>query len=629
LDASVGTVTNSTGVIYPIIRFTLEASRKLTGMIQKFVAASMRYKLVAPSGYTMGRCIECGADSKLIKGNGFTRCPLHPYRSADRAYRKGQKKFSSSFSNELESIEFLGERTFVDVSIDTDKEELRNFIANSLVLLHNSDHVSFFVVDEVDVVPKQNQAAYEEAKAIPAQFEDKQPVTLLISTRKFAFGNVQRELDSADKTGLLSRHWNIIDVTETCPPKRHLPDEPKIPIYMSRGRLLAIGEEQYQQLMPDEQQHYVKEEGYTGCLKNCKVFSLCRGNLATRQKEHPRDEKGRYIEQPRPLLKTIAFTTKKARELVLDMAKAQLMCWKASQEGLIYPMLDRSRHLLTPAQVARKITGEEYQDSFGFQDLLALIRSRSNDPGGCSGRWIAGVDFGFTHMFSVVLIFVDDQNAYVMGRWNRGELDPAEKIDLLDRTIKEFDPTIYADPEQPDMIKFMKKFGYRCQTWKKGPGSVLGGIETVRWKMNPTLGGDPQLYWVAGGPDVEANFRVLSLYHWALGQDGKPTDEPDEVVVRTDDGDIIGDDECDAIRYSIMNAFKARTQGLIVSDDDLVRVPGPRAVETAQQGARTLNETWAKQMLEHAMGGQQDPLEQSQEEAPQRKGRKGSFVFDL
>jgi hypothetical protein len=116
----------------------------------------------------------------------------------------------------------------------------------------NSEHVPFFVVDEVDVVPKQNQAAYQEAKSIPAMYESKEPITLLTSTRKFAFGNVQRELDAADKTGLQVRHWNIIDVTERCPPERHLPEQPRIPIWFTRDDFTAISQEAYEALPTGE-----------------------------------------------------------------------------------------------------------------------------------------------------------------------------------------------------------------------------------------------------------------------------------------------------------------------------------------------------------------------------------------
>jgi hypothetical protein len=487
----------------------------------------------------------------------------------------------------------------------------------------NSEHVPFFVVDEVDVVPKQNQAAYQEAKSIPAMYQGKEPITLLTSTRKFAFGNVQRELNAAEKTGLVVRHWNIIDVTERCPTTRHQPELPKIPIYFTKDDFASIGEEQYQALDPEKQARYAKAEGFSGCLKKCKLFAMCRGRLATHQRDHPRDARGQFTERPMPLLKSINFTTNKFRELTLDMAKAQLMCWQASLEGLIYPNLNREKHLLQPHQIARKLTGEDYPENFSFEQLIYLMRSRE-------GRWVAGLDYGFTHNFSAVLMFVDGNRAFVVGRWSQPELDPAEKLDLLDRTIKEFEPAVYGDTEAPDMNKFLKKRGYRVKDWTKGPGSVIAGIETCRYKLMPGIIGEPQLFFVAGGPGVEGLVDVLALYHWALGADGKPTDVPDEVVAEAEDGTKILDDECDAFRYAVMNTF--RNRGKVTVSRDEIKVPSPKQVKAHQATQKPEQQAWAQQIMDHALGVNQDfedPTQQALDEPVQLKGRKGSVFWDL
>jgi hypothetical protein len=487
----------------------------------------------------------------------------------------------------------------------------------------NSEHVPFFVVDEVDVVPKQNQQAYQEAKSIPAMYEGKEPVTLLTSTRKFAFGNVQRELDAADKTGLNVRHWNIIDVTERCPPERHLPNEPRIKIWFCRDDFTAISQEAYDALPPERQSKYEPDEGYSGCLKKCKLFAMCRGRLATQQHDHPKDSRGQFTEIPMPLVKSIRFTTTKFMELTLDMAKAQLMCWKASQEGLIYPNLDKQKHLLPPYLVAKKLTGEDYPETFDFAQLIALFKQRD-------GKWVAGIDFGFTHNFSVVLMYVDGYRAFVVGRWQQPELDPAEKVDLLERTIREFDPVIYPDPEAPDMIKFMKKKGFRCKEWQKAPGSVLSGIETVRYKLMPGIIAEPQLFFVDGGPGVNDLVSTLALYHWALGQDGKPTNEPDEVVIQTEDGVTVLDDECDAIRYALMNTFKNAGR-VVASREEIVNLPRPQQVQEIQKQQKPIQQLWAKQILEHALGqGSGDATEESAfDTGLGLKGKKGSLFWDM
>ncbi|MGH7240944.1 MAG: hypothetical protein ACREGB_01465, partial [Candidatus Saccharimonadales bacterium] len=89
----------------------------------------------------------------------------------------------------------------------------------------NSEHVTLFVIDEVDVV--RFPQAYEEAKLIPGMMGPQFPLTVMTSTRKFAFGLMQKEIDRARAQGNPILHWNIIDVTEKCQPDRHRPDLPK------------------------------------------------------------------------------------------------------------------------------------------------------------------------------------------------------------------------------------------------------------------------------------------------------------------------------------------------------------------------------------------------------------------
>lgn len=485
----------------------------------------------------------------------------------------------------------------------------------------NSEHVPFFVVDEVDVIPKQNQAAYEEAKSIPAVYQGKEPITLLTSTRKFAFGNVQRELDSADRTGLIVRHWNIIDVTERCPPSRHLPEKPRIPIWYSREDFSSITQEAYDKLGAEKQNEYALDEGYAGCLSKCKLFAMCRGNLATKQKDYPKDKKGKYVDRPEPLVKTLNFTTNKFRELNIDMAQAQLMCWKASQEGLIFPTLDKQKHLITPARVAELITGEAHPEHFAFDQLFNLIAQRD-------GRWVVGIDYGYTHNFAVTLLYIDGYRGFIFGNWSEPELDPAEKIDLLERTVKPLAPAVYADTEAPDMNKFLKKHGYRVKEWTKGPGSVMGGIETVRYKLTPGISGPPQLYFIDGAPGVNVLFDQLKKYHWVIGADGRPTKEPDEIIERLD-GMIITDDSIDSFRYAVMNSFGSYKKPS-VSPEEIIKVPTAKQVQQIQSTQKIEQAAWAKEIMQHALGySNAESYAQEETPAAPSKGRKGGIFWEM
>lgn len=452
----------------------------------------------------------------------------------------------------------------------------------------NGLHRNLMIMDEIDIV--QNPDAYEEAKMIPTHKDGVPPLTLYTSTRKYSFGLVQKEIDNAHETGLQIRHYNIIDVTESCPPNRHLPDSPRIPIYWSRDNLKAISELDYNNLPDSSKEKYEKDEGYAGCLSNCKLFAACRGRLATEQKSQS------------PLLKPISQVVSHFRKVSPEKAKAQLLCWKPSKEGLIFSSLDPEQHFISAAQIAQKITGEQYPETFSKSQLVELFRSRDT-------RFVVGMDFGYTHNFAVVLMAVDGNRGFVIGHWAAPELDPAQKLELCNQTIKSYDPIVFPDPEAPDMIKYLKKHGYRCRQWSKGKGSVLGGIETVRVKLNPGLG-EPELFFLKDDEGVALLFRDLAKYHWALDPSGKPSDVPDDE----------DDDSVDALRYAVMNTFKPKGKMAISKEN-------PNEVfSNTPESLRQQKESWGKQVLNHALGGS---ATSESTELPVQKGKKGGFAWEM
>lgn len=463
----------------------------------------------------------------------------------------------------------------------------------------NSEHVPFMVVDEVDVVPKQNVRAYEEAKLIPSQWEGVMPITLYTSTRKFSFGLVQKELDEAHETGLQNWHWNIIDVTNRCPPERHLPDRPQIDIYFAepqgqlRGR--AIPMEEWSVLAPEKQALYHRTKGYAGCLKNCKLFFACKGKL---------------VNQPGTsnLLKDIDHTTGLFRKVSPGMANAQLLCKKPSEEGLIYPHLDRALHVLTPAQMAEKLTGDEYPPTFSRENLIELMFERGLE-------FASGMDHGHAHNFAVVTGARDGNRMFIIDVQSHAELEVDFKVALMDNTIKRFDSRIYGDTEDPGSNKYIKRRGYRIMDWVKEPGSVVGGIEIVRAQMYPAVG-DPKLYFLADDPGVELLFARMSKYHWTLDEAGRPTNIPDEE----------NDDECDAVRYLVMNEFKPK--GRVIVDRE---APGEQMPAKERYIVPTA-ERYLDHFIQQHLGTSAPEFEAFEEGVVVGKtarGGKGKFHFDI
>lgn len=476
--------------------------------------------------------------------------------------------------------------------LQDDYEEIRHFIHIVICTMAgaNSEHVPFFVVDEVDVV--RDPRAYEEAKLIPAPINGLMPITLLTSTRKISTGLVQKEIDDefdveTNRRKLWIRHWNIIDVTEACPPERHRPDLPKIPIYVNDLQLRAIPEEKFELLSPVEQGKFRKEEGYAGCLQNCRLFSACHGLLATKQKSKSK------------LLKPIEHTTNQIVNVSAMTALAQLLCKKPSAEGLIYPNFERSAHMLTAGQMAAKILGHPCPDSMTRKELIQIMQARDL-------LCYAGMDFGYDHNFAVVTFFADGYRAFVVDCIAEPELLPDAQVAVVTSRIKKWNPTIFADPESPQMIAQFRKSGFRMRDWIKGPGSVNGGINIVHLRLRPPMAEEPLLFFLAGDPGVEFLVKRMGKYHWKRDAADRPTDKPSDIE----------DDECDALRYGIMNVFSPM-RGFVRSVGDSTEDDGPGE---APPGVYTMD-NWMTRVIDEC-GGRSEGSEGS-------AGGRGRFKWSI
>lgn len=491
----------------------------------------------------------------------------------------------------------------------------------------NSEHCSFMVLDELDLAP---EAPLEEAKMIPAPGEvrGELPITFMTSSRKFAFGNVQKEIDKTNKDkdyGLQVRHWNLLDVTRQCPPERHLPAEPKIPIYYSERSLKAIDEDAYSLLSPEEQLKYYKAEGFAGCLKNCSLFSVCRGRLATKQ---PGTSK---------MLKPIPHVANQFKSVSVEHAKAQLLCWKPSAEGLVYPNFQYSRHMLDPIAMFEAISGEEiprktedgqihpefidFSRRFSKLKLIEYMISRGME-------FYSGMDWGYTHNWAVVTGARDGHRFFVFDVISIPGLEVMQKIETAKSKLGGLPKlVIYPDPEDPASIKTFRRHGF---TMKKFTKDVIGGIDAVRSKLLPGLGKEPEIFFLSGDDGCELLAMRMSQYHWKLDTNQKPTDVPDD----TDD------DECDALRYVIQNLYGTKGRVWVevpgispfAQYDPAFPIPGassmrynmvqPEKIPLETPTGQTVD-NWLQQEVDRRIGFNPDL------DGASRTGRKGTFVYDF
>jgi hypothetical protein len=481
----------------------------------------------------------------------------------------------------------------------------------------NGKHTALLCLDEIDVMA--NKEAFEEAKNIPTPTSREDgslamPLTLLTSTRKFAFGLVSAEIANAEKTGLIVKHWNILDVCKACPASRHLPDLPKRDIFISEQLLAQATPEVFQTLPIKEKEKYTKISCFEGCVSNCKILPACKTYLATRQTSTSK------------FLKPITYVQSQIQINNLDKALAQLLCRKPSTEGLVYPMFSKARHVLTPAQAFAKISGETvFNPNMSKEELVRWLRT-------LGGEWYCGIDWGFTHLYALVLGLKLGNRMFVPYVFGSPGLDPGQKIDHSEQ-FKVYEPKTFGDTEDPAMIKAFKNAGWRMAQWKKG--KIVEGTSTVKLKLAPTLGGEPELYFIRDiGEDAMMDLFTLHLqeYHYKLGPDGKPTEVPD--------------DECkdfpDALRYMIQNVFNFKS-GVTLSNEVEYK---PKLL--SHDGKPVYNaHTWMTQRISELTGNEIRPPQNTrpqmtieeighsyygkanEEEKKDRKGKSRGVIWDF
>lgn len=453
----------------------------------------------------------------------------------------------------------------------------------------NSDHVAFFVVDEVDLI--RFPLAYDEAKLIPetqvsADGVEQPPITVLTSSRKYSGGLVQREIDEAPETGTAIKHWNILDVARRCPDDRHRPDLPKVDVFICNSGMKVIKPEEHARLQETDEKaasDYAPFKVFQGCLDNCptRVCAGCKGRLAG-------------VTSQAKMLKSIRDVVAKFVEVSVDMAEAQVMCWKPGNEASIYKHFNRKRHMLTLDEMWETITGDKAPPNTTKNDIILLLQQRQV-------KWVVGLDWGFTHNFAVCLLAIDGRRAFLIDAFEVAQLELNQKVELCKKRIYKYNPVIWPDPAYPSDIKTFRMAKFIMRTHTK---DVLGGINAVRNKIDPP-NHDPEFFMLKGDAAGELMAHRIESYRWKLDQQGKPTDEPDD----TDD------DMMDALRYVIQNEF--RLAGKVVAPKD-------SGVSTDFTPAVSLTpKTWMAAKVQELTGGQ------SGEVVSTKRIRKGGFFSDF
>lgn len=131
-----------------------------------------------------------------------------------------------------------------------------------------------------------------------------------------------------------------------------------------------------------------------------------------------------------------------------DKFQQEYMAEFRKMEGLVYREFDRDKH------VFKELPPRQYLETF------------------------AGLDFGFTNPFALIVIKKDYDNNYwiVAERYQTGKTT-AEIIEIIKQLEINY---IYPDPAEPDRIEEMKRAGLNIRDVDKGKSSIVAGIDKVR-----------------------------------------------------------------------------------------------------------------------------------------------------
>lgn len=494
----------SSGKTYLFLRGDVHNYYKLEQIVKPHIHEDMKYKIRA---LYEPKCKFCG-DVITINDTFDAHATI-----CQKDWCSRYQSLHSSIK--VTNIEFLKNDYVYDFTV----EDNHNMYANNIF--------SSNCMDELDVID--NPRVIKEARFIPdTDKEGHFPIAFYTSTRKSGIGPVQAMIDTATADAADGqettqiRHWNVLDVTEACPKSVNKMNQGKINLYVNRDLFKTITEPEYLAMPEVEQAKWEQKTGYNGCIK-CPIFAGCQGNLATKQKSKATS------------LKQLGVTIRTFTSSDLDDIQAQLMCWKPSSQGLIYPNFDSAKHVIPASKMAKMITGEDYPDTFNKTDLIKLFQKEK-------ARFYSGMDHGYTHPFSVVSGALVGHRLYIFDVIVLAEVELSDQLKHC-RAHLPWNPSIFGDTAAPDKNNAFIKDGFHVMNWSKGEVTI--GIECVRKKLRPATDAIPELFFLSGDEGVTYLTKEIQKYHWKVDQAGRALDEPVK----------IHDDACDALRYLCQNLF--------------------------------------------------------------------------
>lgn len=393
----------------------------------------------------------------------------------------------------------------------------------------NSLHSNVLFLDELDLAdPK----ALKEGANITGFSKGIHGVTVYLSTRKYAFGNMAAAIEKAREMNYKVVNWNIIDVTERCPTDRHKPEGPRQDMYVAKSLpLQQLTKEEFEMLPAVEKPKWdLIENTYEGCV-NCPLLPVCRTRLASK---HKQAHGGFY----KPISSVIHSFAKNDP----DTAEAQLMCWRPGSTGLVYPRFSSDMKKGNVISVK-----DAHESLFGSATKAITELTLLQDLKDAGILFYAGVDWGYTHDFVICIVAViPNGEIWLMETYASPGLEFSDQLEIAKTFRDKYNVhKWFVDTAMPSSVKTFNRSGMKCPNFKK---DVMGGIEAMRSKI--MSGSAQRKFRIILNESNKKAITALTKHRFMLDGQGNTTLNPDDT---TGIADI-----CDTLRYIGQNLFPVR-----------------------------------------------------------------------
>lgn len=448
-------------------------------------------------------------------------------------------QYANSFFNKIQP--YLEKNGWKKISDSKTKIEWRTDEGDSIYLRvlvmtrkgMNSEHLPMLFLDEIDLI--QDPGALEEAKMVPSIYKRYFPLTVGLSTRKYAGGLMEKKIRETERSGGEVLRWNIVDITERITKEEAKTNEPKVIRYISRELPLKnIPPEEFQTLNEKEQQKFEKFEAYPGIATH-PMLSVMRNYLVDR----PQTDVG-------DLYKPVIAVRNNFKQTSPEMGEAQLLCNKPSSSGLVYPRFSIIDNSISINEAYEYLSGEK-ESSRTLTELIDYMHNLGIE-------FYGAADWGNTDETSMGVF------AKLAGgmTWLVDLLSaPDMEIPEIKEKIKDFTEMYkikrwFCDSNYPAYIKMLKRtdtiYGkIPAVGVKKGAESVIDGITCVQSRIVDA--NNSRHFKVLKQQNTERVFDSFETYKWKLDGKGNPIDGKPE---HGKDGVA---DIMDMIRYYFFSMF--------------------------------------------------------------------------